>query len=179
MNMTEEIWRDIKDYEGLYMVSNLGRVKNVLTRKGKILSQSYSHSGYLMVGLNKNGVRKTFRVNRLVAISFIPNNDGLKNHVNHINEIKDDNRASNLEWMTAKENANYGSRNKKMAASLSQPIIVTGNGIKKRFSSMAVAAKELNLNLPSMSLVLNGKRKHTKGYTFKRVKVYGGGVSHD
>jgi len=167
--MTEEIWRDIKDYEGLYMVSNLGRIKSVLTINDKILKQSYTPSGYLMVGLNKNGKRKTFRVNRLVATSFINNDDNLKTQVNHINEIKDDNRASNLEWLTPKENANFGNRNRKMGMSLSYPIIVTGNGIKKRFDSMTIAAKELNINLPSMSMVLNGKRKHTKGYTFERV----------
>lgn len=166
--MTEEIWRDIKDYEGLYMVSSLGRIKNVLTRNGKILKQSYTPSGYLSVGLNKNGKRKTFRVNRIVAISFINNDDNLKTQVNHINEIKDDNRVSNLEWVTPKENANYGNRNKKMAKSLSQSIIVRGNGINKYFDSMGSASKELNLNLPSMSMVLNGKRKHTKGYTFER-----------
>lgn len=121
-----------------------------------------------MVGLSDKGVRKTFRVNRLVALNFIQNNDCLKSQVNHINEIKDDNRSSNLEWVTPKENANFGNRNTKMAKSLSQPIIVKGNGINKYFVSMAIAAKELNLNLPSMSMVLNGIRKHTKVYTFEK-----------
>ena len=74
--MEEEIWKPIKDYEGLYEVSNLGRVKSLNYRgtgKEKILKNSECNNGYLLIGLVKNGKLKTFYVHRLVAEAFIPN----------------------------------------------------------------------------------------------------------
>ena len=106
--MEEEIWKPIKDYEGLYEVSNLGRVKSLNYRKPgkeKILKNIESNYGYLMVGLTKNGKQKLFTVHRLVAETFIPNLEG-KPCIDHINTVKSDNRVENLRWVTYEENNN-------------------------------------------------------------------------
>lgn len=123
-----EIWKDIKGYEGLYQVSNLGRVKSlerIITKKNgvtlpikeKILQYGIDRKGYYFVGLYKNSKGKNKSIARLVAEAFIPNPDN-KPEINHINTIRTDNRVwvnedgsieydkSNLEWCTHKENCN-------------------------------------------------------------------------
>ena len=106
--MEEEVWKPIKGYEGLYEISNLGRVKSLNYRgtgKEKILKNIEDYKGYLEVCLTKNGRHKIFRVHRLVAEAFIPNPEN-KPCVDHINTIKNDNRIENLRWVTNKENNN-------------------------------------------------------------------------
>ena len=124
----EEIWKDIKGYEGLYQVSNLGRVKSLprliwngkgyFMSKEKILSTKPNKDGYVIIKLIKKGEKpKPFLVHRLVAEAFIPNPNNLP-EVNHIIddfEHRSDNRVENLEWCTAEYNINYGSRNKKVS----------------------------------------------------------------
>ena len=112
--MTEEIWRPIEGYEGLYEVSSYGRVRSLdkyvksgygsyRLRKGKILSPGIRPDGYLVVSLQY----KMFRVHRLVAQAFILNPDNLP-QVNHKDENKANNRVDNLEWCDSKYNNNYG-----------------------------------------------------------------------
>ena len=126
----EEIWRDVKGYEGLYQVSNLGRVKSlerfIKTRKNKNGMNGYIHKqesiriptkdykGYLRLSLCKEGKLKLFRIHRLVAEAFIPNPNNLP-QVNHKDENKENNCISNLEWCTNEYNHNYGTRNKRVA----------------------------------------------------------------
>lgn len=110
----EEVWKEIKGYEGLYEISNLGRVRSLdkvtittngrrFPFKGRILKNKKRADGYLEIGLTKDKKRKSYRVHRLVAETFIPNPDN-KKYVDHINTIKDDNRVENLRWVTASEN---------------------------------------------------------------------------
>jgi hypothetical protein len=100
----QEIWKDIKGYENLYQVSNLGNVKNKNTNKQ--LYYSGSTKGYLRVGLFKNKKRKMFYIHRLVAQTFIKNK-GNKPCVNHKDCNILNNRVENLEWCTYKENNSY------------------------------------------------------------------------
>lgn len=103
--MTEEIWKDIKNYEGLYKISNLGQVKS-LTRN-IILKTATDKKGYLRVSLCKNCKDKYYRIHRLVLQAFIGNSDL---QCNHINGIKNDNRLENLEWVTSSENMKHSYR---------------------------------------------------------------------
>lgn len=108
LNMEGEIWKDVVGYEGLYEVSNMGRVKALNFKrsgKEKIIKQTFSDKGYLMASLTKDGKKKTLRVHRLVATAFIEN-IGDKPCVDHKNTIKTDNRVENLRFVTHKENNN-------------------------------------------------------------------------
>lgn len=121
MGKQGEIWQDICGFEGIYQVSNLGRIKTLdkWLKSGnksqrlsteRIIKPIIQHSGYAHVGLWKNQKCKQCRVHRLVAQAFCENdNPEIKTQVNHINENKLDNRAENLEWVTPKENTNHGS----------------------------------------------------------------------
>lgn len=115
INMKNEIWLPVEGYEGLYEVSNEGRVRSLnynKTGETKILKPEES-KGYLRVKLCKNRKVKRFLVHQLVAQAFVPNIFNL-DVVNHINEVKSDNRAENLMWVTQKENCNWGTRNKRV-----------------------------------------------------------------
>lgn len=124
---TKEVWKDIPGYESCYQASNLGRIKscNRLVKykngktqpiKEKILKQNISTSGYLQVSLCKNNIREKVMVHRVIAITFIENKEN-KPTVNHINEIKTDNRVENLEWATYKEQINCGNVKMKIGVS--------------------------------------------------------------
>lgn len=114
----QEIWKDIKGYEGKYQISNYGKVKSLpkqmgrgmgYTTKEKVLKYSISSRGYCNVILCKNGKTKTFLLHRLVATYFVPNPNNYK-QVNHKNECKTDNNWHNLEWCNQLYNNTYGTR---------------------------------------------------------------------
>ena len=112
-----EIWKDIDGYEGYYQVSNFGNVKSLSRIKKvkgngsfimpeKLLGLNVTKSGYVNVCLFIFPIKKTFRLHKLVAKAFLENKDK-KPQINHINGIKTDNRAKNLEWVTASENRKH------------------------------------------------------------------------
>ena len=108
----KEIWKDIVGYEGLYQVSNLGRVKSYkrMGTNGGILKKSFFKQGYEKTILAKNNKLKTFKTHRLVAIAFIPNQNNFP-QVNHKDGNKLNNCVDNLEWTTAKENTIHAHKN--------------------------------------------------------------------
>lgn len=100
-----EIWKDIPEYEGIYQISNLGRVKSLKFNRERILKFNPCND-YKTVALTKKSNQKRFYTHRLIAIAFIPNPDN-KPDINHINGIRYDNRIENLEWITHKGNINH------------------------------------------------------------------------
>ncbi|WP_277407911.1 NUMOD4 domain-containing protein [Lacrimispora xylanisolvens] len=156
-----EIWREIKGYEGFYSISNLGNVKNLIT--GKILNPALKSNGYLSVDLRYERP-KTVSIHRLVAEAFIQNPLGLP-YVNHKDEFKTNNRVENLEWCTAKYNANYGCG----ALVKNTPVLqfdMNGKFVKV-WTSIKEAATTLGIKYQGISRVCRGERKSSGGYIWK------------
>lgn|SRR5574343_4405 len=172
----EEIWKDIVGYEGLYQVSNLGNIKSLpkqwkcggsnaplkeFSHNGKILKPLLSSNGYCGVCLYKNNKVSRLSVHRTVADAFI-DNFGNKPQVNHINGIKTDNRAENLEWATNSENIQHAIQHGLIKSGYKNP----GSGLKgeKNHSS-----KFLNSEVVELRKLINSKL-----YTQKQLaSVYG------
>lgn len=186
-----EIWRDIKGFEGLYQVSNLGRVRsvdhytcynkinNTLTlAKGTILQPCKNKkSGYFTVVLYKKGKGKTFLVHRLVAETFKPNPH---NHptVDHINRIRTDNRADNLRWAPwelQQQNADRYSQRKitkeKLAnrKDMSKPVeqyTLDGKFVKE-YPSASEASRQTGISQGNISMCCRCERKSAGGYIWR------------
>ena len=145
-----EQWRPVVGYEGLYEVSSYGNVYSMRTKK--ILKPRDNGRGYLRVNLYKNGKQKNCRVHRLVAEAFIPNPEN-KPTLNHINEIKTDNRVCNLEWMTHKENTQY---------SLAKRVLCIETG--DIYDSIKEATEKTGVNPKNIGQCCNGRRKTAGGF---------------
>ena len=180
--MKNEEWRDVVGYEGLYQVSNQGRVKSLertiikkdgrkQTVKERILKGTPDKDGYIKIGLcGSTGKQKWFQVHRLVGEAFIQNPDE-KPQINHINEIKTDNRACNLEWCTCKRNINHGSRNERAAKALGKPIgqYKLDGRLIKIWPSAREAERQIGVSQGGIWGAANGKYKQAYGYIWKYV----------
>lgn len=166
-----EEWKDIEGYEGLYQVSNKGKVKSLKYRGSNnecVLKNRKTTKGYLQVALWKNQKHKEFQVHRIVAKAFIPNPDKLP-QVNHKDENKTNNSVENLEWCTNEYNHNYGTRNLRASRGLN------GEGSKQVYQ-FTIEGKLLNIwpstmecgrsgyCQTSVSNCCIGKQKTHKGY---------------
>lgn len=178
--MENEIWKDIKGYEGLYQVSNLGRVKSLdrivsnnggfMCRNGKLLYQG-TVKGYKKVSLCKNSIMKHYLVHRLVIQAFIPNPQNYP-YVNHKDENKQNNCVDNLEWCDRSYNNNYGSRNERASitltnrSDLSVPIkqyTLEGKFIKE-WPSIMEASRKTNTSPSSIYMCCINKYMQSNGY---------------
>ena len=162
----EEIWRDIKGYEGLYKISSYGRV---YSHYKKDCLKPGNNRGYLYVNLYKKGKNNTCKIHRLVAEAFILNPNNYE-EVNHKDENKQNNRVENLEWCDRKYNANYGTINKRISENhkLSgrykgsknpkshKVICITTN---KKFNTIKEASEYYSANRHSIGDCCSGKRK--------------------
>ncbi|QHJ80728.1 MAG: hypothetical protein [Bacteriophage sp.] len=153
--MTDEIWKDIEGYDGRYMVSNYGRVKNC--QRNKLMSCSVkSATGYREVCLQHPIFgQKNLLVHRLVAFAFIPNPDNLP-CVNHIDEVRSNSHSINLEWCTYQYNNEYSQSKVVMFISPLDEVVEVK--CLRRF------CRENNLDQSAMRLVLLGKRVQHKGW---------------
>ena len=161
-----EEFRDIPGYEGLYEVSNLGRVRSLETER--ILKPSKNTCGYLFVSLYKNGIKKAVRIHRLVALAFIPNPDNLP-CINHKDEDKTNNTVDNLEWCDDKYNANYGTRNERIAEKTRKPVLqydLLGNFIRE-WPSITKVEEETGIWQTHISKCCLGLRHTAGGYLWK------------
>ena len=144
-NTEEELWKDVVGYEGLYEVSNLGRVKSL--RRNIIMKQK-KVKGYNMLTLTKVGKRKGETVSRLVGHAFIPNPEN-KPQINHIDENKQNNHVDNLEWVTAKENANHGTRPDRLRKisikNKSHKHLFKNEGLRKLNESRKVPVRQIDV----------------------------------
>ena len=193
--MNKEIWKDVKDYEGLYQVSNLGRVKRLewkrfslgkwQTIKEKVLKQTIGTTGYWHISLNKNGSHNTYKVHRLVARAFIPNPDNLP-CINHKDNNPLNNKVENLEWCTYKYNNNYKDHNKKLSQSRlgkkasdetrqklrdSNPKMLSVQCIETEiiYKSINEASRKTRVDASAISKVCKGKYKTAGGFHWKYV----------
>lgn len=170
-----ENFRDIEGYEGLYQVSNYGRVKSLgnggsNNSKERILKPAKNTSGYLFVNLCKEGKAKKYLVHRLVAEAFIPNPNNLT-EINHIDEQKTNNQISNLERCDRCYNINYGNRtdrakDKQKIAHCKKILCITTNTI---YNSIKEASQILNISSSNICYCCNGKRKTCGGLKWKYV----------
>lgn len=169
-----EIWKNIPNYDGLYQISNLGRIRSLYKYKGinNIMGQRIK-KGYCTIGLRKQGKRKWYQVHRLVAQTFIPNPDNLP-QVNHKDENKLNNNVENLEWCTVAYNNTYGTRIQKVISKTSKKILqydLEGNFIKE-YKSISNAAKDNKIkSLSNITMCCQGKWKQAGGYIWKYKEV--------
>ena len=181
-----EEWKAIAGYEGLYEVSNLGRIKSLsridsrgYKRNEKILKLNKDSGGYLKVSLYKNGKPKQYNVHRLVAIAFIPNPDNLP-EVNHKDENRINNYVDNLEWCNRKYNCNYSNHNEKMSKSRKGKLLGDKNPKSRKvkcittneiFNSMTEGGKKYNVSVYSIYGCCKGKSKSAGRHTIKKEKL--------
>ena len=162
--MIEE-WKDIAGYDGVYQVSNCGRIRSFKkwhNSNMRILKPAIAKKGYLMVSLSFKGKVKHCNIHRLVAEAFLDN----PNHydqINHINENKTDNNVDNLEWCSSSYNMTYGTRAIRHSIKISKPVICLETGVV--YDSSAKASR---LNPPirqgNITLCCQHKNKSAGGF---------------
>ena len=188
--MNKEIWKDIRGYEGLYQVSNLGKIKSLnrvirmkhksgqimsVRKHGRLVTATDNGSGYLIVGLSKNNKRVNYYVHRLVAAAFISNSQQ-KTQVNHIDGNKHNNTIANLEWVTPHENQVHSSKilktqynitglikNREKQKKSVSAFDKNGNLVAS-FNSVSDAARYMKVTPSCISGCCKGVYKTIKGY---------------
>lgn len=170
-----EIWKNIKGYEGIYQISNLGRIKSLHNKFGNkelIMKQNLKRNGYYQIRLKRNGTVKDFIIHRLVAEAFIPNPNNYP-CVNHIDENKTNNNANNLEWCSILYNNTYGNRLKKVSKAQSKKVYQYDFNWKliKIYDSCKEASKKTGISAGNISQCCNGSYNHAGSYYWRYREV--------
>lgn len=180
----QEIWKDVKDFEGLYQVSILGRVKSLKrvvnycensksktkkhTVEEKIKNPSAKANGYLQIQLYKNNKSYNRYVHRLVATAFIENPNNYKT-INHINLNKKDNNVSNLEWCSYEDNNDHARQNLsfKSGKAIKIECINIDTGETQIITDLLAWCKENKHDRASVYRVLSGRYAHHHRLNFR------------
>lgn len=176
--MKKEIFKPLTDYEGKYLISSHGRIFNIHTHK--FINLHMSNRGYLLACLYDNKTKKSVTVNvhRLVADKFIPNPDNLSD-CNHIDEDKTNNNVENLQWVSHKDNCNYGERNRKISSTHKgkprdgrppRPVINLDTG--EYYESLKEASEKTGVHtgviFNSCNRTYTRKHKHNWSYVYEK-----------
>lgn len=185
----QEVWKDIKGYEGLYQISTLGQYRSCdryilcknrwgqsmyVFHKGKCMKQYVNNKGYYTARLYKNGSQKTYLIHRLVAETFIPNPNNLP-EVNHKDEKKNNNCVDNLHWCTKVFNNGYGKldkygRRKSRRHIMKKVAQYDLNGsLLNVYDGLLLAKERTGINNNCISRCCSGKLKTSGGYIWKYV----------
>lgn len=181
-NYPNEEWRDVVGFEGLYQVSNIGRVKALPKKRfssdailqAKILRSFINPKGYYMVKLYKDSIQKTIPVHRVVITAFTPNLEN-KPQIDHINAVKYDNRVCNLRWVTNKENSNNPITKRKLLGRTSPMKGKTGEkasmyGIKGKLNHKSIPIVAVSLKDGSVTHFENANLLREKGFSHSCIR---------
>lgn len=186
-NTNKEVWKDVIEYEGYYQVSNLGRVKalkrtlvysdgRTVTRRERVRKPLLSR-GYLLMCLSKKDSQKYFAIHRLVADAFLENPNNLP-QVNHIDENRLNNKVSNLEWVTPRENNTHGTRIERMLRSRGKnktkhrkvnQICLETNKVLKTHESISSAARSVKASYAAIASCCRKTTKTSFGFKWEFV----------
>jgi hypothetical protein len=175
----EELWLPVKDYEEVYLISNMGKVKN--SKTSRVLKLKENIDGYYVVCLSEENKKKEFRVSRLVAQAFLPNPQGLP-VVNHIDGNKKNNWVDNLEWTTISYNTQHAYN-----LGLNKPwlsgVVGEDHPFAKDYIFISPINKEIlvrgfnnfckenGLSVRNMFRVLSGEQKHHKNWRVTKNEI--------
>lgn len=170
-----ETWKDIKGYEGLYAISNMGRVKSfrqwkrASRPKEYILKSSIANTGYCQVTLYKDTKKKKFLVHRLVAEAFIPNPQNLP-YINHKDENRINNNVENLEWCTAQYNNDYGTARLRTRLTQGHPVkqyLISGHWVAT-YATASIATEITGIPTVNINSCARGETQSAGGYIWSR-----------
>lgn len=162
----EEIWKPVRGYEDIYEVSSLGKIRNIKT--GKTLKPINTRTGYKSVYLTRNHERKHKLIHRLIGETF--SGSTINECIDHINGVRDDNRADNLKWCSYIENSNNPltiDRKKKPYAKHNRIVSSDQNGSERIYRSIKEAASDVKESVGGIYYALYGKFKTYKGRTWR------------
>lgn len=176
-----EVWKDVVGYEGLYQVSNHGKVRSLdryvphktLGMKfcgGREMATHTTNAGYLSVNLSKDGKYTSFDIHRLVAVAFLGASDVSGLEVNHIDENKKNNQVSNLEWVTKSQNNRHGTKVARQAEKIKIPVLqydTLGNFVAEWPGATDAEVALSGKFTGAISHCANGNTKTAYGYIWK------------
>lgn len=173
----KEVWKDISEFEGLYQVSNLGRVRN---RDGLVKQTKTNNRGYIQICLHKQGKSYYKLMHRVVAEAFIPNPNELP-QINHKDEDKNNNTIQNLEWCTNMYNRHFGTSIQRMAQhhnysevakASSKPVLQLKDGmVIKQYESVMAASREVGISDSAIRQVCYGRNKNSAGFQWQYMQT--------